>query len=477
MNGYVKYISLCLVCTFACFNVTADVVDDATLLVENRNYAEARELLYNFIDTQPANKQQANAYQLLGECELAENNFREAKRLFLLAKEKGSVNANLFLGRLAFMDYDFTDARKYYNTFNASKNKSPRVSELYPEFSAQLNVAENALDRVEQIVVIDTLHVDKQQFFKAYHIPKSMGAVRDASQAPFDLSRREARTVYVNESNDQKMWAQNDTTGFRNIAESILLTDGTWRAPEFLPEEMTMNGNVDFPFMLPDGTTLYFASDGDESMGGYDIFVASRDAASGEWLKPQNIGMPYNSPADDYLLVTDEENGFGWWASDRELNPDYVTIYIYLLNDMRRNIDPDNEDILDFAQLNQPELTLPEENYEIDIDDAKKRLHTLLNTEIDYRVPEFNLPMPKGNAYHFFTDFKSAAAARLMKDYLSMCNDISNEESVLDADRRKYAQRPNQSLAQQISRREQSLTQQRLNAAKKLSDVYKAELY
>ena len=50
----------------------------------------------------------------------------------------------------------------------------------------------------------------------------------------------------------------------------IRLLDG-WSEPEPL---MSLNeqGNVNYPFLMSDGITLYYASDGEGSLGGYDIF-------------------------------------------------------------------------------------------------------------------------------------------------------------------------------------------------------------
>ena len=68
------------------------------------------------------------------------------------------------------------------------------------------------------------------------------------------------------------------------------------------------NGQQDYPFMLSDGTTLYFAENGEESLGGYDLFVTRYSSSSHEYLKPENLGMPFNSPYNDYMLVIDEPN-------------------------------------------------------------------------------------------------------------------------------------------------------------------------
>ena len=52
-----------------------------------------------------------------------------------------------------------------------------------------------------------------------------------------------------------------------------------------------------YPFMLTDGTTFYFAGKGDESIGGYDIFMTRYNSQTGRFLNPENIGMPFNSEA------------------------------------------------------------------------------------------------------------------------------------------------------------------------------------
>lgn len=56
----------------------------------------------------------------------------------------------------------------------------------------------------------------------------------------------------------------------------IRLLDG-WSEPEPL---MSLNeqGNVNYPFLMSDGITLYYASDGEGSLGGYDIFVTRYDS-------------------------------------------------------------------------------------------------------------------------------------------------------------------------------------------------------
>jgi PAS domain-containing protein len=91
-------------------------------------------------------------------------------------------------------------------------------------------------------------------------------------------------------------------------------------------------GNDDYPFMLSDGITLYFASDGEGSIGGYDLFVTRLDTESGRFLRPDNLGMPFNSTANDYMLAINEVANLGWFATDRNQPEGSVCVYLFVPN-------------------------------------------------------------------------------------------------------------------------------------------------
>ena len=59
--------------------------------------------------------------------------------------------------------------------------------------------------------------------------------------------------------------------------------------------------NEESPFISADGKTLYFSSQGHESLGGYDIFYSTKDE-NGKWSKPVNLGYPINSTDDDMFF-------------------------------------------------------------------------------------------------------------------------------------------------------------------------------
>lgn len=64
-----------------------------------------------------------------------------------------------------------------------------------------------------------------------------------------------------------------------------------------------------------DGETMYIASEGFESMGGYDIFISKKQ--QGQWSTPVNMGYPINTPYDDFFFASTANGKFAYIASNR----------------------------------------------------------------------------------------------------------------------------------------------------------------
>ncbi|RSK51347.1 OmpA family protein [Hymenobacter rigui] len=69
-------------------------------------------------------------------------------------------------------------------------------------------------------------------------------------------------------------------------------------------------------FLHPDGKTMYFSSEGHNSMGGYDIFKSVFE--NGKWSSPENLGWPINTPDDDVFFVISASGRHGYYSSFRE---------------------------------------------------------------------------------------------------------------------------------------------------------------
>lgn len=448
----------------------ADVMEDAEALIDSGDYSAARTLLADHLESASKNNIGRINY-MIGECDFHLGDFSDARKHLAAAKAKNIPEASLLLGRIAFLDYDFDDAASLYNAYTAAAKKAKKeVSDDLDSYEQQLSDADSFLERVEKIVIIDSIAVPRDDFFKAYRIPASSGSLRAGDEFPIDSKREDIDYFFTNEGNDFMMWAETDSLGFNRINEAIRLTDGSWSKPVATPDELAGDADSAYPFMMADGVTLYYAADGEGSIGGYDIFVASRDATTGEYLQPQNIGMPYNSPYDDYLLAIDELNGIGWWATDRNRLGDKLTVYVYLVNDLRKNYDPDDERIVEAARIDSFKNT---QDPDADYSDI---LATIAAIDPDKKAKkaDFHFPMPGGKIFTTFDDFSSETAKSMMKKYLAASSRLESDLADLTSMRKQYHSSRSESLKRQILELEKKTEKERAELKKIKSDVYRA---
>jgi outer membrane protein OmpA-like peptidoglycan-associated protein len=119
--------------------------------------------------------------------------------------------------------------------------------------------------------------------------------------------------------------------GGRDIYRITKLPDGSWSLPANLGP--TINGpyDEDSPFIAADGKTLYFSSNGEKSIGGFDIFVSVWDNESNQWSTPINLGSPINSTGDDLYYTTTWDGRMAYISSFRK--DGYGEKDIYEIND------------------------------------------------------------------------------------------------------------------------------------------------
>ena len=93
--------------------------------------------------------------------------------------------------------------------------------------------------------------------------------------------------------------------------------NGVWGKATNLGRNINTEFNEKGVFMHPDGMTLYFSSEGHNSMGGYDIFKVQKKGRRG-WQKPVNLGYPINTPEDDMFFTVTANGRHGYFSSNKE---------------------------------------------------------------------------------------------------------------------------------------------------------------
>ncbi|MCI1751487.1 MAG: hypothetical protein LKM36_01080 [Flavobacteriales bacterium] len=106
--------------------------------------------------------------------------------------------------------------------------------------------------------------------------------------------------------------------GGRDLYRIRRLPNGEWSLPLNLGPKINTQFDEDAPFMHSDGTTLFFSSNGHNTMGGFDIFKASlTDPDLNTWATPENMGYPLNTVNDDIYFCLSADGRTGYFSSER----------------------------------------------------------------------------------------------------------------------------------------------------------------
>ncbi len=130
---------------------------------------------------------------------------------------------------------------------------------------------------------------------------------------------------------------EDGTKGGRDIFIVKRLPDLTWAKPLNMTAINT-EFDEDSPFIHPDGKTLYFSSNGDKSMGGFDIFISELDEANGEWSEPKNMGYPINTAGDDIYFVWSADKTRGYFSSSRGDSNGETDLYMVSFPEKKVNL-------------------------------------------------------------------------------------------------------------------------------------------
>ncbi len=332
-------------------------------------------------------------------------------------KPKKDGNDLLKKAEYEFYLYNFDTASSLldeYESLMSDEDDDWKPTKTFESLREHIDLGSTMMGRVEKIAVIDSLTVDSLDFFRAYRLSAPSGAIINASDIiPENFPRMHSTSVYVTENGESLLWSAPDEQGKGHIVQSSLLADGEWENPHSIGDELSLGGNANYPFLMSDGATLYYASDGEGSLGGYDIFITRNDGE--EFLQPQNIGMPYNSPYNDYLLAIDDITGAGWWATDRNHIPGKITVYIFVPQEMRINYPFDTPNLQSFARLSNISATHDTTH---DYSTILKSIYNL-SQESAKQFHEFQFALPNGVIYTSLSDFKSPQAMRAMEQLLN----------------------------------------------------------
>lgn len=231
------------------------------------------------------------------------------------------IHIVLLLSFLAFGLFSFAQKRKIQ-----PKVKKPKVQMVEPT-AAEL-LYQSMLGATAKVMFVDSMVVDKNDFLSRVPLNAESGSLIPY-RSFFKTEKGENGSVYMNEFQNCIYYADGDslTDNFIYTCDKL---GKKWDTPRRLSEIGAEFKEQNYPFLMADGIMLLFAAKGENSLGGYDIFMTRKDAESGKFYQAENYGLPFNSTANDYLLAFDELDNLGWLVTDRFQPEGKVCIYTFV---------------------------------------------------------------------------------------------------------------------------------------------------
>lgn len=407
--------------------VQAQTIDDAREMIRTGNYQAAKEAFANLIEK---NKARADVNKWYGEALYETGEFTEAEKYLKVAAAKRVPGAYLFLGKLYQKTYRFEEAIKNLERYKTLVKKEPAEIEKADLLIEQCQLGEKALGRVEMVQIIDSMIVDKNKFYEYYKLGQDAGRLLDFSLL-FNAAPEVVSSVFESQRGDRRLMGHPTNENGYDIFLSNKLYGDSWSEPVALPENINSAANENFPFVMTDGLTIYFASDREPSLGGYDLYVSKYNPSNESYLLPERLPMPFNSPFNDYLLAIDETNNIGWFASDRFQEPGKVIIYLFIDNNDEKSY---YRDLTPAELINRAEVSSIRDTW-VENASYDKLLYSVYNTEntLVRKKAEFYFPLNDKIIYTNYDEFESKEARSLFTQAMNAGSQLKDAETELDA--------------------------------------------
>ena len=390
-------------------------------------FAEAKPVFEKLVKRAPSNASYNFWY---GACCFETGELAKSQPYLEKSAARKVINAYLYLGKLYYAQYRFDEAVENVEEHISWLEKKKRDTGEAEQLLTKCRMAARMLRGTERVTVVDSFVVDKASFLSAYKLGKASGSIEatDGGEG----------VVYTNEWGDKTLFPQTDAEGRAHLYSRVKLID-RWSDPQPLRGVNQAEYSQNYPFLDSDGITLYYAAESEEGLGGLDIFITRYDSEDNAYLRPDNMGMPFNSPANDYMYAIDEVNRLGWFASDRYQPEGKVCVYVFVPNESKEVYDyeaSDPEDIIALASLKEIKKTQTSESV---MRGAKQRLAQVTYADTSKKNKgDFRFVVDDNKVYHRLSDFVSEEARELFRSYLQKTKDLAELQSALKNLRTAY---------------------------------------
>lgn len=247
-----------------------------------------------------------------------------------------NVEAFYFLGKAQQLNYRFDLAVENYQKAKAKGYKNDKVD------------LDKAIDECRNGRILYNPSIDFQpaqnkdvlesEFYRPYDFRKLKGKViplPPTFKTKYDEKNLKGTFVFTPSNSQSLIYASygEDGANKKDLYRVNRLPNGEWSLAQRLPNTINSKYDEDYAFFDEESNTLYFASKGHNTMGGYDIFRSTYTPENNQWSTPVNLQHPINSPFDDFLYISDPSGKVAFFTSGRDSDFGKLRVFKTLLYD------------------------------------------------------------------------------------------------------------------------------------------------
>ncbi len=414
MKRTLKYI-ISVIASLWFVSSTAASLQEVKALVDSAKYQKALVVMRGVMD-KPQYGKNGDWTKLYGQCLCLTGNYAEAVAPLQFAQKAGRSGAIYYLAIAKQHLYQFEEAAELISLYKKKYCKEGSEWSLRCDsILARCEQGQNAVEHVCDYIILDSLSLPEESFVQQFRLGPESGRF---------VSSIGGEICFISSLGDYQLRAEGDT-----IYESRLLNNQDWE--EWHPLNIPLDGPKSYPYLRSDGETLIFAAKNDNGLGGWDLYSTSRAADNTDWYAPERLPMPLNSPFDDIALGIDETHQVGWWATNRNAAPGWVTVYLYKADDEAGYLEgaqPERGRLVSLAQSWRDSAGYADLVNECLASRPAQRKKT-------YNV---NIPITDDLVHHSEADFSSPKAMEAYTLSLSISERLSTVRKELDDLRVRY---------------------------------------
>ncbi len=194
---------------------------------------------------------------------------------------------------------------------------------------------------------------------------------------------------------------------------------GKWGKPRNLGKNINTPYDEETPMIHYDGKTLYFSSEGHNTMGRLDVFYSQMNTDS-TWSIPVNMGYPINTPDDDFFFVPTINKSHAYYASSKFAD-NYGGSDIYQVT---------------FKSDSQTELAVVEGKVDKSLGKEYEKMRILVTRREDNKIVGDYRPGPQDGSYMMFLETgyeysvseENAETKQVRESFVNVTEDMSYKQ-------------------------------------------------